>query len=157
MERIHKAETEEWKSKWEDLKKKSEEKLSLIYKELENKAEIEKQTLQKQYELREAEMILLQEQQAARIVELEKSLKEQQNSVQQLEDSLLNTQKSLTQYASQQASTEDLMVKELEKTKHMLQKEYETKLKDAHNRFAPFLNSSFSGVLTKVAFSHLNP
>ncbi|XP_066488272.1 pericentrin isoform X2 [Tiliqua scincoides] len=135
VERIHKAKAEEWKWKWEDLKTKSEDKLSLVYKELENKAEVEKQALQKQFELREAEMTLLQEQQAARIVELEKSLKEQQNSVRQLEASLLNMQISLTQYDNQLASTKDLMVKELEKTKHVLQEEYEAKLKDAQNRF----------------------
>ncbi|XP_053138968.1 pericentrin isoform X2 [Hemicordylus capensis] len=135
MEQIHKAKAEEWKLEREDLKMKTEEKLSLVYEELENKAEYEKQSLQKQFERREAEMTLLHEQQAARIVELEKSLKEQQNSVRQLEDSLLNAQKSLAQGNNELTSIKALVAKELEEAKHMLEEEYRAKLEDAQSRF----------------------
>ncbi|XP_042327115.1 LOW QUALITY PROTEIN: pericentrin [Sceloporus undulatus] len=134
LEHLHKTKAEEWKLKQEDLNIKNE-KLSLLYKDLENKAKCEKQALQKQFELQEAEMTWLQDQQAARIGELEKSLKEQQNNVQQLEDSLANAQKTLSLYDSELTASKTLMAEELEKAKQILQEEYSVKLKDAENRF----------------------
>ncbi|XP_054832360.1 pericentrin [Eublepharis macularius] len=133
-EEIHRAKAEEWKLKWEDLNRKMEEKL-LIYKELENQVECEKQALQKQFKLREAEMTWLQEQQASKISQLEKSLEEQQNNVQQLENTLANTQKTWAQYESELNSTKALMAAELEKDKQVFQEECIAKLEDAQNRF----------------------
>ncbi|XP_034995733.2 pericentrin isoform X2 [Zootoca vivipara] len=130
MEQTHKTKAEEWKREQEESRRKAEEKLLLLCKELESKAEYEKQALQKQFEFREAEMIWLQQQQAARIVELEKSLKEQQNCVRQLEDTLVNTQKTLAQYDSELTSTKTLITEELEKAQEVLQEEW----KDAQSR-----------------------
>ncbi|XP_077775041.1 pericentrin isoform X2 [Podarcis muralis] len=134
MEQTHKTKAEDWKREQEESRRKAEEKLSLLRKELESKAECEKRALQKQSEFREAEMIWLQQQQAARIVELEKSLKEQQNSVRQLEDTLVNAQKTLAQYDSELTSTKTLMTEELEKAQEVLQEEWKAKLKDAQSR-----------------------
>ncbi|XP_039351242.1 pericentrin isoform X1 [Mauremys reevesii] len=138
MEQVHKEKEEEWKCEREDLRIKAEEKLSWLRTELEDKAECEKQTLQKKFELREAEMNQLQDQQAARIVELEKSLKEQQNSLQQLEDSLASmqtTQKAQAQYDSELQAAKTLMEKDLEKATFELQEECAAKLMEAQNKF----------------------
>ncbi|KAH0621758.1 hypothetical protein JD844_023379 [Phrynosoma platyrhinos] len=135
LEHLHKTKAEEWKLEQEDLNIKNEEKLSLLHKDLENKAECEKQALQKQFEFQKAEMTWLQDQQAARIGELEKSLKEQQNNVRQLEDSLANAQKTLSLYDSGLTASKAHMAEELEKAKHVLQEEYSVKLKNAENRF----------------------
>uniref|UniRef100_A0A8C3SLV1 Pericentrin n=1 Tax=Chelydra serpentina TaxID=8475 RepID=A0A8C3SLV1_CHESE len=138
MEQVHKEKEEEWKCEREALRIKAEEKLSRLRTELEDKAEYEKQTLQKEFELREAEMNQLQDQQAARIVELEKSLKEQQNSLQQLEDSLASmqtTQKVQGQYDSELQAAKALMEEKLEKATFGLQEECATKLMEAQNKF----------------------
>uniref|UniRef100_A0A8C4WC90 Pericentrin n=1 Tax=Gopherus evgoodei TaxID=1825980 RepID=A0A8C4WC90_9SAUR len=138
MEQLHKEKEEEWKCEREALRIKAEEKLSQLRTELEDKAEYEKQTLQKKFELREAEMNQLQDQQAARIVELEKSLKEQQNSLQQLEDSLASmqtTQKAQAQYDSELQAARTLMEKDLEKATFELQEECAAKLMEAQNKF----------------------
>ncbi|XP_070789237.1 pericentrin-like [Pituophis catenifer annectens] len=135
VEQTHKAEAEEWRHEKKILVAESEEKILLLQKELQNKAEYEKQTWQRQSDLREAEMTCLQEQQAALIVELEKTLKEQQNTIQQLEDSLVNTQKTLAQYNSELSSTKTLMAEELEKAKQVLEEEYKAKYKEAQSRF----------------------
>lgn len=137
IEEIHKAKAEEWKLKWEDLNIKTEEKL-LVHKERENKAEHEKQALQKHFELCKAEMTSFQEQQAARITQLERSLMEQENNVQQLEDNLANARKTLSQYDTELNSAKALMATELEKAKHMFQEECAAKLEDAKNRFVIF-------------------
>ncbi|KAM6459720.1 pericentrin isoform 3-T3 [Liasis olivaceus] len=135
VEQTHKAKAEEWKREKEILVAETEEKLSLLRKELQNKAEYEKQAWQRRFDLREAEVTCLQEQQAAQIVELEKILKEQQNTIQQLEDSLVNAQKTLAQYNSELSSTKTLMAEELEKAKQVLQEEYKAKYKEAQSRF----------------------
>ncbi|XP_026534840.1 pericentrin isoform X1 [Notechis scutatus] len=135
VEQTHKAEAEEWRHEKEILVAETEEKLLLLRKELQNKAECEKQTWQRQFDLREAEMTCLQEQQAALIVELEKTLKEQQNTIQQLEDSLVNAQKPLAQYNSELSSTKMLMDKKIEKAKQLLEEEYKAKYKEAQSRF----------------------
>uniref|UniRef100_A0A670Y3T6 Pericentrin/AKAP-450 centrosomal targeting domain-containing protein n=1 Tax=Pseudonaja textilis TaxID=8673 RepID=A0A670Y3T6_PSETE len=135
VEQTHKAEAEKWRHEKEILVAETEEKLLLLRKELQNKAEYEKQTWQRQFDLREAEMTCLQEQQAALIVELEKTLKEQQNTIQQLEDSLVNAQKPLAQYNSELSSTKTLMDKKLEKAKQLLEEEYKAKYKEAQSRF----------------------
>ncbi|XP_070588468.1 pericentrin isoform X2 [Erythrolamprus reginae] len=134
VQQTHKAEAEEWRHEKEILVAETEEKL-LLHKELQNKAQYEKQTWQRQFDLREAERTCLQEQQAALIVELEKTLKEQQNTIQQLEDSLVNTQKTLAQYNSELSSTNILMAEELEKAKQVLEEEYKAKYKEAQSRF----------------------
>ncbi|KYO33581.1 pericentrin isoform C [Alligator mississippiensis] len=138
MEQIHKEKEEEWKCESELLLIKTEEKLSLMCRELEDKAECERLALQKEFELHEAEMNLLRDEQAARIVELEKSLKEQQNSLRQLEDSLANeqaTHKSQAEYDSELQAAEALMAKELEKATLDLQEECAAKLTEAQNKF----------------------
>nr|XP_008173557.1 pericentrin isoform X12 [Chrysemys picta bellii] len=138
VEQVHKEKEEEWKCEREALRVKVEETLSQLRAELEDKAESEKQTLQKEFELREAEMNRLQDQQAARIVELEKSLKEQQNSLQQLEDSLASmqtTQTAQAQYESELQAAKTLMEKDLEKATFGLQEECAVKLMEAQNKF----------------------
>nr|XP_014424104.1 pericentrin isoform X6 [Pelodiscus sinensis] len=138
MAEMHKEKEEEWKCEREALSIKAEEKLSLLRIELENKAEYEKQTLQKEFELREAEMNQLKDQQAARIVELEKSLKEQQNSLRQLEDSLASiqaTQKTQAQYDSELQAAKARMEKDLGKATFELQEECAIKLTEAQNKF----------------------
>ncbi|XP_075790253.1 pericentrin isoform X5 [Pelodiscus sinensis] len=138
MAEMHKEKEEEWKCEREALSIKAEEKLSLLRIELENKAEYEKQTLQKEFELREAEMNQLKDQQAARIVELEKSLKEQQNSLRQLEDSLASiqaTQKTQAQYDSELQAAKARMEKDLGKATLELQEECAIKLTEAQNKF----------------------
>ncbi|XP_019378836.1 PREDICTED: pericentrin isoform X3 [Gavialis gangeticus] len=138
MEKMHKEKEEEWKCGSELLQVKTEEKLSLMCRELEDKAECERLALQKEFELREAEMNLLRDQQAARIVELEKSLKEQQNSLRQLEDSLANVQathKSQAEYDSELQAAKALMAKELEKATLDLQEKCAAKLTEAQNKF----------------------
>ncbi|XP_053899660.1 pericentrin isoform X5 [Malaclemys terrapin pileata] len=138
VEQVHKEKEEEWKCEREALRVKVEETLSQLRAELEDKAESEKQTLQKEFELREAEMNQLQDQQAARIVELEKSLKEQQNSLQQLEDSLASmqtTQTAQAQYDSELQAAKALMEKDLEKATFGLQEECAVKLMEAQNKF----------------------
>nr|XP_048724960.1 pericentrin isoform X8 [Caretta caretta] len=136
MEQVHKEKEEEWKCEREALRIKVEEKLSWLRTELEDKAEYEKQTLQKEFELREAEMNQLRDQQAARIVELEKSLKEQQNNLQQLEDSLASVQTTQkAQYDSELQAAKALMEKKLEKATFGLQEECAAKLMEAQNKF----------------------
>ncbi|XP_008173555.2 pericentrin isoform X21 [Chrysemys picta bellii] len=138
VEQVHKEKEEEWKCEREALRVKVEETLSQLRAELEDKAESEKQTLQKEFELREAEMNRLQDQQAARIVELEKSLKEQQNSLQQLEDSLASmqtTQTAQAQYDSELQAAKTLMEKDFEKATFGLQEECAVKLMEAQNKF----------------------
>ncbi|XP_019409454.1 PREDICTED: pericentrin isoform X1 [Crocodylus porosus] len=138
MEKMHKEKEEEWKCGSELLQVKTEEKLSLMCRELEDKAECERLALQKEFELREVEMNLLRDQQAARIVELEKSLKEQQNSLRQLEDSLADVQatyKSQAEYDSELQAAKALMAKELEKATLDLQEECAAKLTEAQNKF----------------------
>ncbi|XP_077686664.1 pericentrin isoform X3 [Eretmochelys imbricata] len=136
MEQVHKEKEEEWKCEREALRIKVEEKLSRLRTELEDKAEYEKQTLQKEFELREAEMNQLQDQQAVRIVELEKSLKEQQNNLQQLEDSLASVQTTQkAQYDSELQAAKALMEKKLEKATFGLQEECAAKLMEAQNKF----------------------
>ncbi|XP_013915238.1 PREDICTED: pericentrin-like [Thamnophis sirtalis] len=146
VEQTHKAEAEEWRHEKEILVAEAEEQLLLLRKELQNKAEYEKQTWQRQFDFQKAEMTCLQEQQAALIVELQKTLKEQQNTIQQLEDSLVNTQKTLAQCNSELSSTKTLMAEELKKAKQVLEEEYKAKHKEAQSRFVIFSitsNNSF--------------
>ncbi|XP_062434336.1 pericentrin [Rhea pennata] len=138
IEKMYKEKEEKLKCENEDQRIQTEEKLSLLRIELENKSEYEKQSLQKEFELRESEMNQLQDQQAARIVELEKLVKEQQNNLQQLEDSLASaeaTQKSQEQYISELQEAKALMAKEMEKATHCLQEECAFKLMEAQNKF----------------------
>ncbi|XP_010634682.1 pericentrin isoform X3 [Fukomys damarensis] len=78
----------EWEIACEDLKREAEEKVTSMLLELQEKAELEKQSIISRFELREAEMKSLQDQQAAQILDLERSLMEQQGRLQQLEQGL---------------------------------------------------------------------
>ncbi|XP_026513818.1 pericentrin isoform X4 [Terrapene carolina triunguis] len=138
VEQVHKEKEEEWKCEREALRISVEETLSRLRAELEDQAEYEKQTLHKEFELREAEMNQLQDEQAARIVELEKSLKEQQNSLQQLEESVASmqtTQRAQAQYDRELQAAKTLMEKDLEKATFGLQEECAVKLMEAQNKF----------------------
>ncbi|XP_075009967.1 pericentrin isoform X2 [Calonectris borealis] len=138
IETMYKEKEKKWKCEREDQRIQAEEKLSLLRIELQNRAEDEKQNLQKEFELREAEMNQLQDHQAAKILELEKLVKEQQNNLQQLEDSLASAQavqKSQEQYDSDLQAAKALMAKEMEKATLCLQEEYALKLMEAQNKF----------------------
>lgn len=134
---MYKEKEKKWRCESEDQRIQAEEKLSQLRIELQNRAECEKQNLQKEFELREAEMYRLQDHQAAKIVELEKLVKEQQNTLQQLEDSLASTraaQKSQEQYDSDLQAARELMAKEMEKATLCLQEECALKLMEAQNK-----------------------
>ncbi|XP_054685664.1 pericentrin isoform X12 [Grus americana] len=138
IETMYKEKEMKWKCESEDQRIQAEEKLSLLRIELQNRAEYEKQNLQKEFELREAEMNQLQDHQAARILELEKLVKEQQNNLQQLEDSLASAQavqKSQEQYDCDLQAAKALMAKEMEKATLCLQEECTLKLMEAQNKF----------------------
>ncbi|KAM6077247.1 pericentrin isoform 2-T2 [Theristicus caerulescens] len=138
METMYKEKEKKWKCESEDQRIQAEEKLSLLRIELQNRAEYEKQNLQKEFELREAEMNQLQDHQAAKILELEKLVKEQQNNLQQLEDSLASAQamqKSQEQYDSDLQAAKACMAKEMEKATLCLQEECALKLTEAQNKF----------------------
>ncbi|XP_065494409.1 pericentrin isoform X3 [Caloenas nicobarica] len=138
IENMYKEKEKKWRCESEDQRIQAEEKLSLLRVELQNRAEYEKQNLQKEFELREAEMNRLQDHQAAKILELEKLVKEQQNNLQQLEDSLASTQaaqKSQEQYDSDLQAARELMAKEMEKATLCLQEECALKLMEAQNKF----------------------
>ncbi|XP_075285816.1 pericentrin isoform X4 [Opisthocomus hoazin] len=138
IETMYKEKEKKWKCESEDQRIQAEEKLSLLRVELQDRAESEKQSLQKEFELREAEMSQLQDQQAARILELEKLVKEQQNNLQHLEDSLASAQamqKSQEQFDSDLQAAKALMAKEMEKATLCLQEECALKLMEAQNKF----------------------
>ncbi|XP_074883848.1 pericentrin isoform X10 [Buteo buteo] len=138
IETMYKEKEKKWKCESEDQRIQAEEKLSLLRIELQNRAEYEKQNLQKEFELREAEMNQLQDHQAAKILELEKLVKEQQNNLQQLEDSLASAQamqKSQEQYDTDLQAAKALMAKEMEKATLCLQEECARKLMEAQNKF----------------------
>ncbi|XP_054028518.1 pericentrin [Dryobates pubescens] len=138
IETMYKEKEKKWKCESEDQRIQAEEKLSLLRIELQNRAEQEKQNLQKEFELREAEMSQLQDHQAAKILELEKLVKEQQNSLQQLEDSLASAQamqKSQEQYDADLQAAKALMAKEMEKATLGLQEECALKVLEAQNKF----------------------
>uniref|UniRef100_A0A8B9TY38 Pericentrin n=1 Tax=Anas platyrhynchos TaxID=8839 RepID=A0A8B9TY38_ANAPL len=138
IETIYKEKENKWKHESEDQRIQAEEKLSLLRVELQYRLECEKQNLQKEFEVREAEMNRLQDYQAARIVELEKLVKEQQNNLQQLEDSLASAQaiqKSQEQYESDLQAAKVLMEEEMQKAMLCLQEECALKLTEAQNKF----------------------
>ncbi|XP_056204156.1 pericentrin isoform X14 [Falco biarmicus] len=138
IEAVYKEKEKKWKCESEDQRIQAEEKLLLLRMELQNRAECEKQNLQKEFEIREAEMNQLQDHQAAKILELEKLVKEQQNSLQQLEDSLASAQamqKSQEQYDTDLQAAKALMAKEMEKATLCLQEECALKLMEAQNKF----------------------
>lgn len=137
IENMYKEKEKKWRCESEDQRIQAEEKLSELRIELQNRAECEKQNLQMEFELREAEMNRLQDHQAAKILELEKLVKEQQNNLQQLEDSLASTraaQKSQEQYDSDLQAARELMAKEMEKATLCLQEECALKLMEAQNK-----------------------
>ncbi|KAM4887471.1 pericentrin isoform 2-T2 [Thomomys bottae] len=78
----------EWELSQKDVKKEAEEKLAFMLLELREKAESEKQSIIKRFELREKGMKCLQDQQTAQILGLEKSLRDQQDRLRQLEQNL---------------------------------------------------------------------
>lgn len=134
---MYKEKEKKWKCESEDQRVQAEEKLSLLHTELQNRLEYEKQNLQKEFEVREAQMNQLQDHQAAKIVELEKLVKEQQNNLKQLEDSLAvaqATRKSQEQYDSDLQAAKELMAKEMEKAELCLQEECALKLMKAQNK-----------------------
>ncbi|XP_016155235.1 PREDICTED: pericentrin [Ficedula albicollis] len=138
IENMYKEKEKKWQCESEAQRLLAEEELSLLQMELQTRAESEKQNLQKQFELREAEMIQLQDHQAAKILELEKLVKEQQNNLQQLEDSLAGTQavqKAQQQYEADLEAAKALMAKEMEKATLCLQEECALKLLEAQNKF----------------------
>jgi len=144
---MYKEKEKKWKCESEDQRIQAEEKLSLLRVELQDRAESEKQSLQKEFELREAEMSQLQDQQAARILELEKLVKEQQNNLQHLEDSLASAQamqKSQEQFDSDLQAAKALMAKEMEKATLCLQEECALKLMEAQNKSVPEYLSTFT-------------
>ncbi|XP_014642420.1 PREDICTED: pericentrin [Ceratotherium simum simum] len=85
MQQEFKEREAEWKVTNEDLKRKAEEKLTLMLLDLREQAESEKRSLINKFELREITMRQLQDQQAAQILGLEGSLMEQQGRLRQLE------------------------------------------------------------------------
>ncbi|XP_066045588.1 pericentrin isoform X3 [Chamaea fasciata] len=138
IENMYEEKEKKWQCESEAQRILAEEKLALLHIELQTKAESEKQNLQKQFELREAEMIQLQDHQAAKILELEKLVKEQQNNLQQLEDSLAGAQtvqKSQEQYEADLEAAKAIMAKEMEKATLCLQEECALKLLEAQNKF----------------------
>uniref|UniRef100_A0A8C0UIR5 Pericentrin n=1 Tax=Cyanistes caeruleus TaxID=156563 RepID=A0A8C0UIR5_CYACU len=138
IENMYKEKEKKWQCESEAQRILAEEKLSLLHMELQTRAESEKQNLQKQFELREAEMIQLQDHQAAKILELEKLVKEQQNNLQQLEDSLAGAQavqKVQQQYEADLEAVKAVMAKEMEKVTLSLQEECALKLLEAQNKF----------------------
>uniref|UniRef100_A0A8C6JEK0 Uncharacterized protein n=1 Tax=Melopsittacus undulatus TaxID=13146 RepID=A0A8C6JEK0_MELUD len=138
IETMYKEKESKWKCECEDQRIQAEEKLSLLRIELQNRGECEKQKLQKEFELREAEMNQLQDHQAARILELEKLVKEQQNNLQQLEDSLASAQavqKAQEQYDADLQAAKALMAKEMEEATLCLQEECSLKLMEAQTKF----------------------
>ncbi|XP_039584485.1 pericentrin isoform X6 [Passer montanus] len=138
VENMYKEKEKKWQCESEAQRILAEEKLSQLHIELQTRAESEKQNLQKQFELREAEMIQLQDHQAAKILELEKLVKEQQNNLQQLEDSLAGAQavqKAQQQYEADLEAAKALMAKEMEKATLCLQEECALKLLEAQNKF----------------------
>ncbi|KAL9847870.1 pericentrin isoform 3-T3 [Geothlypis trichas] len=138
IETMYKEKEKKWQCESEAQRILAEEKLSLLHTELQARAESEKQNLQKQFELREAEMIQLQDHQAAKILELEKLVKEQQNNLQQLEDSLAGAQavqKAQQQYEADLEAAKALMAEEMEKATLCLQEECALKLLEAQSKF----------------------
>ncbi|XP_041253014.1 pericentrin isoform X13 [Onychostruthus taczanowskii] len=138
VENMYKEKEKKWQCESEAQRILAEEKLSQLHIELQTRAESEKQNLQKQFELREAEMIQLQDHQAAKILELEKLVKEQQNNLQQLEDNLAGAQavqKAQQQYEADLEAAKALMAKEMEKATLCLQEECALKLLEAQNKF----------------------
>ncbi|XP_015490374.1 pericentrin isoform X12 [Parus major] len=138
IENMYKEKEKKWQCESEAQRILAEEKLSLLHIELQSRAESEKQNLQKQFELREAEMIQLQDHQAAKILELEKLVKEQQNNLQQLEDNLAGAQavqKAQQQYEADLEAVKAVMAKEMEKATLSLQEECALKLLEAQNKF----------------------
>uniref|UniRef100_A0A8C3M8W8 Uncharacterized protein n=1 Tax=Geospiza parvula TaxID=87175 RepID=A0A8C3M8W8_GEOPR len=138
IETLYKEKEKKWQCESEAQRILAEEKLSLLHTELQTRAESEKQNLQKQFELREAEMIQLQDHQAAKILELEKLVKEQQNNLQQLEDSLAGAQavqKAQQQYQADLEDAKALMANEMEKATLCLQEECALKLLEAQTKF----------------------
>ncbi|XP_062362653.1 pericentrin [Cinclus cinclus] len=138
IENMYKEKEKKWQCESEAQRILAEEKLSLLQIELQTRAESEKQNLQNQFELREAEMIQLQDHQAAKILELEKLVKEQQNNLQQLEDSLAGAQavqKAQQEYEADLEAAKALMAKEMEKATLCLQEECALKLLEAQNKF----------------------
>ncbi|XP_068052519.1 pericentrin isoform X3 [Anomalospiza imberbis] len=138
IENMYKEKEKKWQCENEAQRILAEEELSLLRIELQTRAESEKQNLQNQFELREAEMIQLQDHQAAKILELEKLVKEQQNNLQQLEDSLAGAQavqKAQQQYEADLEAAKALMAKEMEKATLCLQEECALKLLEAQNKF----------------------
>ncbi|XP_061204108.1 pericentrin isoform X2 [Neopsephotus bourkii] len=138
IETMYKEKERKWKCESEDQRIQAEEKLALLRIELQNRGECEKQKLQKEFELREAEMNQLQDHQAARILELEKLVKEQQNNLQQLEDSLASAQavqKAQEQYDADLQAAKALMAKEMEQATLCLQEECALKLMEAQTKF----------------------
>ncbi|XP_070345216.1 pericentrin isoform X28 [Equus asinus] len=85
MKQEFKERAAEWKVTSEDLKRKAEEKLTLMLLDLRGQAESEKQSIINKFELREIEMRQLQDRQAAQIRDLAGSLAEQQGRLRQLE------------------------------------------------------------------------
>ncbi|XP_008944151.1 PREDICTED: golgin subfamily A member 4-like, partial [Merops nubicus] len=138
IEAMYKEKEKKWKCEIEDQRIQAEETLSSLRIELQNKAECEKQNLQKEFERREAEMNQLHDHQAAKILELEKLVKEQQNNLQQLEDSLASAQtmqKSQEQYDADLQAAKALMEKEMEKVTVCLKEECALKLMEAQSKF----------------------
>ncbi|XP_068877985.1 pericentrin isoform X7 [Aphelocoma coerulescens] len=138
IENMYKEKEKKWQCESEAQRILAEEKLSLLHIELQTRAESEKQNLQKEFELREAEMIQLQDHQAAKILELEKLVKEQQNNLQQLEGSLAGAQavqKAQQLYEADLKAAKALMAKEMEKATLCLQEECALKLLEAQNKF----------------------
>ncbi|XP_027559007.1 pericentrin isoform X3 [Neopelma chrysocephalum] len=138
IETMYKEKEKKWQCESEAQRIQAEEKLSLLRIELQNRADSEKQSLQKEFELREAEMNQLRDHQAAKILELEKLVKEQQNNLQQLEDGLASAQaaqKAQQQHEADLQAAKALMAKEMEKATLSLQEECALKLMEAQNKF----------------------
>ncbi|KAM6268405.1 pericentrin isoform 3-T3 [Porphyrio hochstetteri] len=139
IETMYKDKELKWQCESEAQRIQAEEKVSLLRIELQRRMEQEKQDLQREFELHEAEMKQFQDQQAARILELEKLVKEQQNTLQQLEDSLASAQAAQQsreqQYDSELQAARVLMAKDMEKATLCLQEECEVKLVEAQNKF----------------------
>ncbi|CAK6441998.1 unnamed protein product [Pipistrellus nathusii] len=126
----------EWKDTSEALRREAEEKLTLMLLELREQAELEKQSIINEFELREIEMRQLQDQQAAQILDLEGSLKEQQGRLRQLELGLAADESLQSDQESSSGLAPVDQNQDLELAPLNLKKDCALQLMQAQNRFS---------------------
>lgn len=129
----------EWKDTSEALRREAEEKLTLMLLELREQAELEKQSIINEFELREIEMRQLQDQQAAQILDLEGSLKEQQGRLRQLELGLAGDESLQSDQEPSSGLAPGDQNQHLELAPLNLKKDCALQLMQAQNRWVTFL------------------